>query len=316
MTNRNSKPMSFVIVGLCLSYGLACSRSTSDKSSSVKASSSTAAATNKTEAQKPAPQSPEPKSAETTSVQPQVQSQIESMEAQKRVSVLADAVLALDATRIALTALDKGDKTTALAALERASGKLDVVLSRDPKLAFAPVDVRTTTLDLYASLDTVRAVVKDVKDDLANNRVQLGRHLMSDLASEADTQVTEIPLATYPAAIKAVVPLIDAGKTEEAKAALESALSTLVTVTYVIPLPSIRAQAMLRTLRSLPQRTTESSRMTRKCTILSRARARKSNSPRRSAMAPRRTTKRYTRSLTKFRSRQKTGSQAKGCLPR
>jgi hypothetical protein len=161
---------------LSLSYILACSRSTNDRSSGVQPSS-TAPATDTTttqnaQAQKPEAQKPEPKRPEAKSVEPQVQSEIEGMEAQNRVSLLADAVLALDATRTALTALDKGDKHAALAALERASGKLDLVISRDPKLAFAPVEVSTTIVDLYANPDTVKAVVKDVKDDLANNRVQ------------------------------------------------------------------------------------------------------------------------------------------------
>jgi len=120
MVNRNMKPVRFIIVGLCLGYGLACSRSTPRTSSSAKASS-TAAATNATGTQDPHDQKPEPKSAEAKSVDPQVQSEIERMEAEKRVSILADAVLALDATRTALNALDKGDKRTALAALERAS---------------------------------------------------------------------------------------------------------------------------------------------------------------------------------------------------
>jgi hypothetical protein len=74
---------------------------------------------------------------------------------------------------------------------------------------------------------------------------------MTDLASEADTHVTEIPLATYPAAIKAVAPLIDAGKMQDAKATLEAALNTLVEVTYIIPLPGIRAQAMLNVAEDL-----------------------------------------------------------------
>jgi hypothetical protein len=234
----------FIIVGLCLSYGVSCSRSTPDASSTAEASSSTPA-NNANATQKPDRQKPESKSAEAKSVDPQVQSEIERMEAQKRVSLLADAVLAVDATRNALTALDKGDKKAALAALERASGKLDLVVSRDPNLGFAPVDVSTTILDLYATPDTVKAAVKDAKDELSSNRVQQARHLMSDLASEADTRVTEIPLATYPAAIKAVAPLIDAGKTEEAKGALEAALNTLVIETVIIPLPGIRAQALL-----------------------------------------------------------------------
>src|SRR5438270_12243175 len=148
---------------------------------------------------------------------------MERMEAEKRVSILADAVLALDATRTALNAIDKGDKRTALAALERASGKLDLVLSRDANLSFAPVEVSTTILDLYATPDTVKTAVKVARDDLSSNRVQQARHLVSDLASEADTHVTEIPLGTYPTAIKAAAPLIDAGKIDEAKAALQAA---------------------------------------------------------------------------------------------
>ncbi len=59
--------------------------------------------------------------------------------------------------------------------------------------------------------DTVKAVVKLAKDDLANNQVQQARVLVEDLASQAEIYVTNLPLATYPAAIKAVVPLIDAG---------------------------------------------------------------------------------------------------------
>lgn len=248
MANRGLAPIAIIIAGLCLSYGVGCSRSGQrerDASSTAQVSSNApgnkAMETQNTEGQKP-----EPKSPETQSVEPQVQSEIDGMEAEKRVSLLADAVLALEAIRNALTALDKGDKNTALAALARASGKLDLVVSRDPKLALAPVDVTVSVLDLYATPDTVKAVIKEAKDDLSNNQVQQARHLVTDLASEADTHVIEIPLATYPAAIKAVAPLIDAGKIEEAKAALEAALDTLVIETYVVPLPRVRAQALLQ----------------------------------------------------------------------
>ena len=81
--------------------------------------------------------------------------------------------------------------------------------------------------------------------------MQQARDLLSGLASEADIQVTDLSLATYPSAIKAVVPLIDAGKTEEAKTALFAALNTLVVEDYVIPLPRVRAQSMLREAQRL-----------------------------------------------------------------
>lgn len=187
----------------------------------------------------------EPKSNESKAVDPSVQSDLEKMEAEKRAALLPDAQAAIQETQAALAALDKGDKQTALAALQQASGKLDLVISRDPNLSLAPVDVTTTMHDLYASPDTVKSMVKTAKDDLANDQVQQARLLIKDLASEADINVTEIPLGTYPAAIKAVAPLIDAGRIDDAKAALYAVLHTQVIDTYVVPLPKVRAEAML-----------------------------------------------------------------------
>lgn len=43
-----------------------------------------------------------------------------------------------------------------------------------------------------------------------------------------------------------LVPLIDQGKIEEAKAALQSALSTLVEELSVLPLPVLRAKLLLK----------------------------------------------------------------------
>jgi hypothetical protein len=178
-------------------------------------------------------------------VDPAVDAELERMAAEKRAALLQDAQSALEETRNALAALDKGDSKSALAALGRVTGKLDLVVARDPRMALAPVSVETTILDVYTTLDTIKAVVSQAKDDLSSNRVQHARHLVSDLASEADFHVTEIPLATYPATIRTIAPLVDAGKIDEAKAALSAALNTLVIQTYIVPLPRIRAEAMI-----------------------------------------------------------------------
>ncbi|NQC77950.1 heat resistance protein YfdX2, partial [Pseudomonas aeruginosa] len=53
------------------------------------------------------------------------------------------------------------------------------------------------------------------------------------------------------AAVKAVVPLIDQGKIEEAKAALQAALSTLVETRSVHPLPALRARLLLKRAETL-----------------------------------------------------------------
>jgi hypothetical protein len=193
----------------------------------------------------------EPKSSQTQAVEPEVQTEIGRMDAERRAKLLADAESALDETRNAIAALDKGDKQAALAALERATGKLDLVVARDRSLALAPVALVTTIHDLYATADSVKAAVKLAKDDLASNQVQQARTLLQTLVSQAELQVTDLPLATYPAAIKAVVPLIDAGKLDEAKTALYAALNTLVVEDYIVPLPKIRAQRLLRDAEKL-----------------------------------------------------------------
>jgi hypothetical protein len=226
-----------IVLALFLACGLGCSSSAKEgksKSNSPETSFKTADASKA-----------EPKSGESKAVDPAVQSELEKMEAEKRAILLKDAQSALEDTRNALAALDNGDKAGALAALERVTGKLGMVIARDPKMAFAPVSVTTTVVDLYATPDTVKTVVKQAKENLSNDRVQQARLLITDLASEADIHVTEIPLATYPGAISAVAPLVDAGRTDEAKAALYAVLNTLVIETFVVPLPKIRAEAIL-----------------------------------------------------------------------
>ena len=82
--------------------------------------------------------------------------------------------------------------------------------------------------------------------------------MIADLASEHVISVTNIPLATYPAAIKQAAALLHANRPAEAATVLETALSTLVIENTVIPLPLVRAEALLDSSRPLaekPQRT-------------------------------------------------------------
>jgi hypothetical protein len=76
----------------------------------------------------------EPRSVESKSVDPAVAAEIERMEAEERMTLLQDAQSAIGETRNAIAALDKGDKQTALASLERVTGKLDLLIARDPEM--------------------------------------------------------------------------------------------------------------------------------------------------------------------------------------
>jgi DNA gyrase/topoisomerase IV subunit A len=79
------------------------------------------------------------------------------------------------------------------------------------------------------------------------SEVQLARDIMLNLASELDIYVTALPIGTYPVVLKAIIPLIEQEKFDEAKMLLIEALETLVIEKIVIPLPILRAeQAIIR----------------------------------------------------------------------
>ncbi len=172
----------------------------------------------------------------------------------EREKVFAEAVAALAATRDAIVALDKKDKKAALAALEKVIGKLEIILARDPKLALAPVDVMTYMLDVHADVASVKKAIAQSIDLLKKGRVQDARAIVSGLASEIVIEVANIPLATYPDAIKATVPLVEAGKFDEAKQALIAALNTLVITRHIVPLPVVRAEHLLALAEKLAEK--------------------------------------------------------------
>ncbi|WP_456405405.1 YfdX family protein [Thiolapillus sp.] len=200
------------------------------------------------------PDKAQEKSAESQAVQTQVDQTSADKAASQREKITKEAVAAIEQTQKALQALNDGKTDDALKALEAATGKLELILARDPKLALVPVNVDMVTYDLFASVDTVKAAIKEAKDLLDDGKVQDARRLMSNLASEVVISTTSIPLATYPDAIKAISPLLDKGETEKAKLALQAALNTLVVTAEVVPLPLLRSQHMLAAAEVLAEK--------------------------------------------------------------
>ncbi|HHF8122526.1 TPA: heat resistance protein YfdX2, partial [Escherichia coli] len=149
------------------------------------------------------PARPEPKPEVVTEVQPEVQKETDSQAADKRKQVLDEAVSALALTKSALAALDGKDAARALATLAEVTGKLELIVAREPTLALAPVDVRTIVHDLFANTETIEAMTDEALDALKHGEVQQARHVLALLASEIVITVTNIPLASYPAAVKA-----------------------------------------------------------------------------------------------------------------
>ncbi len=159
--------------------------------------------------------------------------------------IVKEAADAFKATEAALIALNHDQPEEALAALEVVSGNLHLLLARDPALGLVPIDVRIQVVEGVTDLPTIKKLEDELEDLVDDGRYQAARAIIDSLADEIRVTTVYLPLATYPAAIDAIAPLIDAGKLDEAKRQLIDVLNTYVSEEEVTPLAIVRAEEIL-----------------------------------------------------------------------
>ncbi len=156
--------------------------------------------------------------------------------------ITEEAVEAINLVADVVNMLDKKEKDKALETIKKAIGELEVLIARDPNLQVVPVDVKEQIVDFPGTVDDVEVAKTEVVTLIKAGEVQLARDIMLQLASELDIFVTALPIGTYPVVLKAIIPLIEQEKYEEAKKLLIEALETLVIEKIVLPLPILRAE--------------------------------------------------------------------------
>jgi hypothetical protein len=157
-----------------------------------------------------------------------------------------EAIAAIEETRKAIAAIGEGKTQDALQALERATGKLDILLARYPELGLVPVFTQVATIDVAPlDLDAVQRLRNQIKSAINAEDFPTARELLNNLMSEIRTATFNLPLATYPDAIKQAARLLSDKQTEAAKEVLELALSTLVITEQSRPIPLIEAHTKL-----------------------------------------------------------------------
>ena len=174
-----------------------------------------------------------------------------------------EATTALEETAKAIKALNDDKSEEAVAALEKAIGKLEVVVTQHPDLKLAPVDVSTAILDVAATPDEIRRARAQALQLLKDHKLQAARAIISGLASEIDISTTYIPLGTYPLALKSAAALLKDGQKDNALAVLENAFSTLVVVDTVAPLPLLNGQALIEEAKTLSEKADRSEKENR-----------------------------------------------------
>jgi tetratricopeptide (TPR) repeat protein len=165
--------------------------------------------------------------------------------------LIDEAISSLKFTNNALIALNKNDKASAEANIEKALGKLEVILSAKDAPKFLPIDSSVTMVEYVGTSEDVKKSVDAVKDLLADNKVQVARVLLNSLQSEIDVTVVSLPLVTYPDALKLAAKYLHENKLDKAKSVLEVALTTFDKTTTVIPLPLLKATDLINVSASL-----------------------------------------------------------------
>ncbi|MGZ4957372.1 MAG: YfdX family protein [Methylobacter sp.] len=165
--------------------------------------------------------------------------------AEKEQKIVNEASEAMLGTQQALEALEKNDSKKALSILQTVSGKLDILLAKEPALALIPADIEIDAYDFEGDAKAVEKARDQADDFLEGGNLQGARQILSGLASEIRITTINIPLGSFPTAIKDAVALIDKGKANEAATVLSQVLNMLIKTTEIIPLPILRAEALL-----------------------------------------------------------------------
>jgi hypothetical protein len=161
------------------------------------------------------------------------------------VKVVQEAVDAVALTQEVLIALDRDKKDEAIKKLEKAIGKLEVVMSNPKAPALIPLSASVVVSEFPGSAyDVENAVITSIAL-LQHKRVQDARLIVQGLKDEIDFVTVNLPLASYPAALKLAAKFLHEDKGAKAKTVIATALNTFVEVDVVTPIGILQAQELI-----------------------------------------------------------------------
>jgi hypothetical protein len=190
---------------------------------------------------------------------PDLEKQRREAEQQAAKALDRDAVAAVEETRKAAKAIAEDKPGDALAAIERATGKIDVLLARNSATGLIPVEVEAEIIDgAPADVQAIRERAKALRKAVGDKDYPAARLLLLGLTSELRVRTYDLPLSTYPAALKEAARLLDQKKSREAETPLLTALNTLVVIERTSPLPLLAAKDAIGEAQALHDRDRDS----------------------------------------------------------
>ena len=165
--------------------------------------------------------------------------------AQQNNQLITEAIDAIRNTQDALIYLNGKNIQKAKVSLKKAIGDLTDVLNMPNPPYLLPVDLNIEAYQFEGSIKTIKKAVTQAKILVEQNKLPEAREILNNLRDEIVIKTTNLPLATYPAALNLAIKYINEGKIKNAQDVLNMALSTLVQVNTIIPIPLIKAQALI-----------------------------------------------------------------------
>jgi hypothetical protein len=165
-----------------------------------------------------------------------------------------EAIAAIEQAAQAIDSITAGKKADALKAIEEATGKVNIVLARNPELAFIPVSCEALVIDTAPrDIDDIEKLADAVDAAILVDDFPTARALLGALRSEVRVRTYNLPLGIYPTALQDAARLLDKDS-QAASVALLAALNTLVTVDQVTPLPLLVAQEAISQAQASAQK--------------------------------------------------------------
>lgn len=174
---------------------------------------------------------------------PEVEQQRKEAEQEAEKTLDKEGIEAIQLTHNAVNAITAGKTDEALSAIEQATGKLNVLLARNPATALIPVQLEVDVIDAAPhDIQAIHKIAHDASQAMGDKDYPTARALLYSLTSEIRVRTYNLPLATYPEALKQAARLLDQKATKDAAAVLSTALNTLALIDRVTPLPLVLAR--------------------------------------------------------------------------
>ena len=203
-----------------------------------------------------------------TQVQPTLERQLNSAEQQARPeleklrkeaeqhaqkTLNKDAIAAIEQTVKAVDSITAGKTADALQIIEKATGKVDTLLARNPELALIPVSVEALIIDSAPrDIDEIRKLADAADAAVSRDDFPAARALLGALRSEIRVRTYNLPLGIYPTALQEAARQLDQNS-QAASRALLDALNTLLAVDQVTPIPMLVAQEAIDKVQTRTQ---------------------------------------------------------------